>query len=141
MSDSIYKAALKEYQSNFPQDPFIYLAIFKNDARIQDFPGSVEALDRFERFLPSDPFLDFFRAFIYKQMSNPLQSRLALERFHAWNPLNINIIVELLDNHVKAGHPDSAAMLILEAEQRKIITPGQVDTVKRVYPALRTYLK
>jgi tetratricopeptide (TPR) repeat protein len=141
MGDSVYKAALKEYQSNFPQDPFIYLAIFKNDARIQDFPGSLEALDRFERFLPSDPFLDFFRAFIYKQMSNPLQSRLALERFHAWNPLNINVLVELVDNHVKAGHLDSAAMLVLDAEQKKIITPEQVDTVKRIYPALRTYLK
>jgi hypothetical protein len=141
MGDSVYKAALKEYQSNFPQDPFIYLAIFKNDARIQDFPGSLEALDRFERFLPADPFLDFFRAFLYKQINNPLQSRLALERLNTWNPLNTNVIVELVDNHVKAGHPDSAAILILEAEQRKIITPEQVDTVKKVYPALRSYLK
>lgn len=141
LGDSAYKTALNEYQSNFPQDPFIYLAIFKNDIRIQDFPASLEALDRFERFLPSDPFLDIFRALIYKQINNPLQSRLALERLHAWNPLNINVIMGLVDDHVGAGHPDSAAMLILEAEQRKIITPLQVDTVKRLFPILRSYLK
>lgn len=141
LSDSAFRAALEEYRSANPRDPFSYFSIFKNDVRVKDYPGSLDALDRFERFLPSDPFLDVYRVLLYTQMNDPQQSRLALERLHVWNPLNFNVTVALVENHIKADHPDSAAMLILEAENRKILTPEQVDTLKRVYPALRPYLK
>lgn len=141
LSDSALGAALKEYQTNYPQDPFGYMAAFKADILFKDYPAALLALNQFDRALSSDPFLDIYRALIYKSMNDPLQSRLALERFHAWNPLNGGVIVELVDNLVKAGRPDSAAMVIREAQARKIVTPEQLDQVKQVYPALRPFLK
>jgi hypothetical protein len=141
LNDSALKAALKEYQTNYPQEPSVYLLSFKTDLRSKDFPAALDALNRFDSILPSDPFLDIYRALIYKAMNDPLQSRLALERIHVWNPLNGNVIVELVDNQVKAGHPDSAAVLIREAQARKLVTPEQLDQVMKVYPTLRPYLK
>jgi hypothetical protein len=74
-------------------------------------------------------------------MNDPQQSRIALERIHARWPLFGAAIVQLVDSHIKSGHPDSAAMLIKEAEELKNITPEQLDAVEKAYPDIRPYLK
>ena len=106
LSDSALSAALKEYQAIYPRDPYIYLSSFKSDLRSKDFPAALDALNQFDSFLPSDPFLDIYRALIYKAMNNPVQLPPCTRTPPTWNPLNGNVIVELVDNQVKAGHPE-----------------------------------
>jgi hypothetical protein len=141
LGDSARKAALQEYLTIYPQDPFIYLSTFTSDLNAKDFQSALLTLNKFETFLPTDPFLDFYRALIYKAMKDPLQSRLALERLHARNPTNFNVIAMLVDNEVYTGHPDSAAIVIREAQIHKIVTPEQIEQAKTIYPSLRPYLK
>ena len=141
MGDSAYKAALNEYKLNFPQDPFVYLTIFKITARHNDYAAALDALNQFDGVLGGDPFLDFYRGLLYKMMNDPQQSRIALERFHARWPLFGAAVVQLVDSHIKSGHPDSAAMLIKEAEELRNITPEQLDAVEKAYPDIRPYLK
>jgi hypothetical protein len=141
MGDSAYMVAIDEYKTNFPEDPSIYLAKFATSGSHNDFAAALDALNRFDSFLPADPFLDIYRGLLYKMMNNPLQSRLALERFHARWPLNGTAVGELINNHMTAGHPDSAALLIKEAENLQNITPDQLDAIEKVYPTLRPYLK
>jgi hypothetical protein len=141
LGDSARKAALAEYLTNYPQDPFIYLSMFTSDLNAKDFQSALFALNKLETFLPTDPFLDFYRALIYKAMNDPLQSRIALKRLHAWKPDNFNVIVMLVDNEVYTGHPDSAAILIREARAHKVVTPEQIEQAKTIYPSLRPYLK
>ncbi len=141
LGDSALKAALEEYRANYPQDPFIYLTMFIGDVHAKDFQAGLDALNKFEKFLPADPFLDLYRAMVYKAMNDPFQSQLALERLHAWQPDNFEVIAELVDNEVNSGHPDSAAMLIRQAQVHKIIAPQQIEQAKTIYPSLRPYLK
>jgi hypothetical protein len=141
LGDSAYRAAQNEYKTNFPQDPFIYFTIFRTNARQNDYASSLDALNRFDSFLPDDPFLDFYRGLLYKLMNNPLQSRLTLERFHTRWPLVGTAVGELIDSHMKADHPDSAALLVMEAEKLNNITPAQLDAIEKAYPAIRPYLK
>ncbi|HET6253367.1 MAG TPA: hypothetical protein VFE32_04810 [Puia sp.] len=99
------------------------------------------ALDRFDGLLGGDPFLDFYRALIYQMMNNPLQSRLALERVHAHFPLFAPASGKLVDAYMLAARPDSAAMVIKEAQHLNEISPDQLEAVLKIYPALRRYLK
>jgi hypothetical protein len=141
IGDSAFVAALKEYKSNCPDDPFIYLTILRTGEKMSNYADALDALNHLETFLPSDPFLDFYRGVLYDRLNKPQESTLALERFHARWPSFGPGIAELLNNHMVAGHIDSAAMLITEAEKLKNITPEQVEAIKKAYPPMRAYLK
>lgn len=138
--DSALRAAQQEYKTDFPDDAFIYLSIFMSSAGHQDYPQALSAINRFDQYM-HDPFLDFYRGMLYKALNEPAASSLALERIHALWPTFGPIVVALLDNHIKAGHADSAAMLIKEAQTLHNVTPEQLETIKKTYPAIKPYLK
>ena len=138
--DSSLRVAQQEYKTDFPDDAFIYLSIFMSSAGHQDFTQALTALNRFDQYM-HDPFLDYYRGMLYKTLNDPAASSIALERLHAEWPTFGPVIVQLIDNHCKAGHPDSAAMLVKEAENLKNITPEQLASVEKAYPAVVPYLK
>jgi tetratricopeptide (TPR) repeat protein len=134
--DSSLRVAQQEYKTDFPDDAFIYLSIFMSSAAHQDYTQALSALNRFDQYM-HDPFLDYCRGMLYKTLNDPAASSIALERLHTLWPTFGPAIVQLIDNHVKGGHPDSAALLVKEAENLKNITPDQLESVKKAYPALK----
>src|SRR6185312_12202018 len=103
--------------------------------------AALDALNGFDRLLPNDPFLDYYRGAIYKTLKEPAKSREALRSIHAAFPRLGGPIVQLMDNYVQANQPDSAAMLVLEAIRIRNITPEQLDNIKKIYPVIVPYLK
>jgi tetratricopeptide (TPR) repeat protein len=141
LSDSAYLQAMEEYRTNFPQEAYAYMMLFSYYSDKKDYPATLDALDNFDRLLPNDPFLDYYRGLLYKVMDKPAQSRIALKRLHNSDPLFGGAVVELMDSYVRGGTPDSAATLIKEAERLKNITPEQLDNIKKVYPTIAPYLQ
>jgi hypothetical protein len=140
LGDSDYRAAVNEYKSIYPDDPYIYITILRQGEKHLGDAVVLDALNRFETFLPSDPFLDFYRGIIYQRLNKPAESRLAFYRFHSHWPLFGPVIGELVTNQVQAGHPDSAALLVKEAQRLNNITPEQLAAIKKAFPAMRPYL-
>ena len=141
LGDSDYRAAVNEYKSIYPDDPYIYITILRQGYKHLGDTAALDALNRFETFLPSDPFLDFYRGVIYQHLNNPAESRLAFYRFHSRWPLFGPVVGQLITNQMQAGHPDSAALLVTEAQRLNNITPEQLAAIKKAFPTMRPYLK
>jgi hypothetical protein len=141
MSDSIYVAALNEYKSNFPQDPNLYLLMLDAYVMEKDYPAAINAVNHLDSIVGKDPFQDYYRGLLYKLMKDTPGSRFYLERLHTNLPQFGKGTIELLASYVDSGYPDSAALLVREAQKDSNITAEQVETIKNAYPALKPYLK
>lgn len=142
LGDSTYLAALTEYAANFPQDPNLGLLMLDAYVMRKDYTGALNAVNRLDTALHTDPFLDYYRGLIYKLKDEPANSRAALEQLHRNMPRFGKGTIELLANYVNAGYPDSAAMLLRQAQVADTtITPDQIKAVEKAYPAIRPYLK
>jgi hypothetical protein len=141
LGDTPYLAAINEYKANFPKDPS--LGVFMLDAYFmeKDYPAALDAVNRLDTVVQGDPFLDYYRGLIYKMEENPTQSRICLERVHNYLPHLGKAAVELLDNYVNGGWPDSAAMLVHQAQADSNITADQLRAIENAYPTIRPYLK
>ena len=121
-SDTTYLAALKEYKAAFPHDPNLGLLMLDAYVMDKDYPAAMNAVNNLDSALNKDPFLDYYRGLIFKLMQDPQQSRTCLERLHHNMPKFGKGTVELLANFADNGHPDSAAMLIRDAQADNNIT-------------------
>lgn len=141
LGDTPYLAAINEFRADFPQDPS--LGLFMMDAYFmeKDYPSALAAVDRLDSAVQKDPFLDYYRGLIYKVEANTEQSRVCFERLHHNMPRFGKGSVELLANYVNAGQPDSAAMLIRQAQADSNITADQLKAIEDAYPTIRPYLK
>jgi hypothetical protein len=141
LGDSTYLAAINEYKSYFPRDPS--LGVFMLDAYFmeKDYPSALGAVNRLDTAVQKDPFLDYYRGLIYKVEENPTQSRICLEKVHNYMPRFGRATVELLANYATSGSPDSAAMLVRQAQADSNITADQLKAIEEAYPTIRPYLK
>jgi hypothetical protein len=141
LGDTAYLAALNDYKTNFPQDPNLGLLMLDAYVMEKDYSSALGAINRLDTALHKDPFLDYYRGLIYKLMEEPTQSRICLEQLRNSMPQFGKGIVELLANYVNAGYPDSAAMLIHQAQADSNITTEQLEAIKAAYPAIKPYIK
>jgi hypothetical protein len=141
LGDTPYLAALNEYKTNFPQDHNLGLLMLDAYVMEKDYSSALGAINRLDTALHKDPFLDYYRGLIYKLMEQPTQSRVCLEQLHNSMPQFGKGTVELLANYVNAGYPDSAAMLIRQAQADSNITTEQLEAIKAAYPAIQPYIK
>jgi hypothetical protein len=141
LGDSLYLAALNEYKASFPQDPNLYLLMLDAYVMEKDYPQALAAVNHLDSALHTDPFLDFYRALVFKLEADPAQSRVALEKLHHNMPGFVKGSAELMDNYVNAGYVDSAAMILQQARADSSITPEQVEAIEQVYPKLKSYMK
>lgn len=140
-SDTTYLAALNQYKATFPNDPNLGLLMLDAYVLQKDYPSALNAVNNLDSALKKDPFLDYYRGLIYKLMADPTQSRTCLERLHQNMPKFGKGTVELLANFADNGHPDSAAMLVHEAEADSNITAEQLQAIETAYPTIKKYLK
>jgi hypothetical protein len=140
-SDTTYLNALKEYKATFPHDPNLGLLMLDAYVMEKDYPAAMGAVNNLDSALNKDPFLDYYRGLIFKLMVDPQQSRTCLERLHRNMPKFGKGTVELLANFADNGNPDSAAMLIREAQADSNITAEQLQAIENAYPTMKKYLK
>jgi hypothetical protein len=141
LGDTAYVAALREYKANFPNDPSLGLLMFDAYVMDKDYRSALAAIDRLDSTVGKDPLLDYFRALLYKVEQEPAQARSCLLKLHAALPRFGKGTVELLANYANAGNPDSAAMLVRQAQADSNITTDQIRKLEDVYPTIRPYLK
>jgi hypothetical protein len=141
LGDSAYLAALKEYKADFPRDPNLGLLMLDAYVMEKDYTAALGAINNLDTALHKDPFLDYYRGLIYKLMEDPAESRMCLEQLHRNMPLFGKGTVELLANYATAGYPDSAAMLVRQAQAENNITTKQLEALEQAYPTIRPYLK
>lgn len=141
LGDTVYLAALNEYKTNFPQDPNLGLLMLDAYVMEKDYSSALGAVNRLDTALHTDPFLDYYRSLIFKLMEDPAQSRFCLEQLHKSMPRFGKGVVELLANYVHAGYPDSAAMLVHQAQADSNITADQIQALETAYPTIQKYLK
>jgi hypothetical protein len=141
LGDTAYLAALNEYKATFPRDPNLGLLMLDAYVMEKDYTAAIGAIDNLDTALHKDPFLDYYRGLIYKLKEDPTDSRVCLEQLHRNMPLFGKGTVELLANYANAGYPDSAAMLVRQAQADNNITTVQIQALEQAYPAIRPYLK
>jgi tetratricopeptide (TPR) repeat protein len=141
MGDSIYIEALNEYKSNFPHDPNLYLLMLDAYVMEKDYPAAINAVNRLDSIVGKDPFQDYYRGLLYKLMKDTVESRICLERLHKNLPQFGKGTIELLANFATSGYPDSAAMLVRQAQKDSNVNAEEVQELKEAYPTIKPYLK
>ena len=141
LGDSAYLSALNEYKTDFPKDPNLGLLLIDAYVMQKDYPAAISAVDHLDSAVHRDTFLDYDRALICKLEGDPAQSRYYLRRLYSGMPLFGKGAVELIDNYVNAGYPDSAAMVIRQEQAASNITASQLTNLESAYPQIKRYLK
>ena len=65
LSNKMFVKAVKDYESKYPNDPSLYLLSIDRFILKKDFQKAIEAIDKLDKHVKGDSFLNFMRANIY----------------------------------------------------------------------------
>lgn len=114
LNKEAHAAALKEYQSLYPNEANISLLQLDYYIAQQDYKKSMESIDKLDTMINRDPFLDYIRALIANLMNEPAQAIVFLERLHTTMPQYGDGVLELIAHYLDNGDDDKANTLMDE---------------------------
>ena len=117
--ESKYLEALLNFQSLYPNDPNIDLLMMDAYIINKEIPKAMASIDKLDRFINTDPFLDYFRAFICNIDDNSGEARKYLERLYKNYPEFDSGVLELIANYIQAGMNEKANSLIAVYEKNE----------------------
>jgi hypothetical protein len=94
-SDDAYRAALAEYQRNFPDDPALDLMVMDASLTFKEWTEALARVERLDERVGGDPYLDQMRAWALRGLGRPAEALTAArravnaepERAEAWDEL------------------------------------------------------
>jgi tetratricopeptide (TPR) repeat protein len=81
-----YEKGVKQYRELFPDDPCLDLLAFPLFLQMKQYAQSRASIDRLDRFVGGDPFLDLWRGSTYLDEGNLDQAHKFLEKAASSNP-------------------------------------------------------
>lgn len=91
-----YQAALREIEQKLPNDPCLDLLMLDALVARKKHAEAIQLVDKIDRRLGGDPYLEVIRAIAYAEAENPAQSQAALERAVAAEPTLIHARLMLI---------------------------------------------
>lgn len=111
-----YMKAMDDFQTRYPNDPNVNLLMIDNYLLKKEFGKALDAINKLDSYIDSDPFLDYYRALISNMNQKPDDARKYLEKLHTNMPQFGDGVVELIANYITAGDNDKARVLVKEYE-------------------------
>lgn len=117
--DDEYLGAMTEFHTKYPDDPNINLIMIDSYLLKKEYDKALEALNKLDQFIKTDPFLDFTRALINNMAEQPEEARKYLEQIYKNYPEFDIGVIELIANYINAGMDDKARELIKAYEKNE----------------------
>lgn len=131
-----YLAALNKFQEEYPDAPNMYLLMLDAYFLKKDYPAALKSINRLDSFINKDPFLDYYRALIYRDGEDNVNKLAFLERLHQNLPGfgvgTLELIIAYLDNK----QLDKAVSLTQQYSKEKNTDPRTLETLYELYPDL-----
>jgi hypothetical protein len=133
----LYEQALDEYTTNFPDAGGGYLQMIDLYLLQKDGPKGLTAIDKLNKLVGGDPFLDFFRGRFYTLSGDSTASLACYERVYQYDPaLGVNVL-QLTRKYAAANKMDKAKAVIAAYKHTPGYHEGDLDDLYATYPALK----
>lgn len=137
LGDEKHLAALNKYQENYPDAPNMYLLTLGIYLLKEDFPAALRSVNRLDSFINKDPYLDFHRALIYREIKDTVNRLASLERLHQNMPGFGTGTVELIVAYLDGKQLDKAVSLTQQYRKGKDADAETLETLYLLYPELK----
>ena len=126
--DGSYEKALDEFQELYPDEPNMFLMMMDVYILRKEYGKALDGINKLDKLIDSDPFLDYMRALIYNMMDEPGEARVHLEKLYARMPDFDDGVLELIANYITAGEEKKAKQLIKEYRSHPEFNQESLDT-------------
>jgi len=129
-----YLAALNKFQQEYPDAPNMYLLMIDAYFLKKDFPGALRCVNSLDSLINKDPFLDFYRAVIYKQNNEPANALVSLEKLHQYMPDFGTGTLQLINAYLDEKQLDKAVALTETYKKGKNVDEQTLEALYLMYP-------
>jgi predicted Zn-dependent protease len=129
-----YLAELNRYQQEYPDAPNMYLLMIDAYVLKKDYAGALKCVNSLDSLINKDPFLDYFRGLIYKQMADRSNQVMTLENLHKNMPDFGAGTLELINAYLEDKQLDKAVTLTQTYNKQKDADQGTIQSFYVLYP-------
>jgi hypothetical protein len=133
----LYQQVLEEYTANFPGAGGGYLLMLDLYALQKDTARGLAAIDKLDKLVGGDPFLDFFRGSFYSLSGNSAISLACYERVYRYDPAIAVNSLRLARRYAAGNKMDKAKEVIAGYKQTMSYHEGDLDDLYSAYPGLK----
>ncbi|MBX3255850.1 MAG: hypothetical protein KF862_17075 [Chitinophagaceae bacterium] len=112
LGEEEYAAALEEFEKLNVDEPNMYLALLDVYYTRKEYNKALNAINKLDTLINTDPFLDYFRGLTYNLQEDEGEARKCFERLYRYKPGFEPGALELIVNYLAAGDFDKAGPVI-----------------------------
>ena len=128
LDEATYKNAIDDYLALYPDAPNMHLMLIDTYIMRKEYTKAIASIDKVDKLINTDPFLDYMRALMYNLMEKPAEARAHLEKLYRNMPEFDAGALELIANYIDAGDDGKARALIKEYEANKDYDQSILDS-------------
>lgn len=133
----LYQKALQDYATTFPDAASSYLMMLDLYYMKKEYGKGIDAINKLNKVVGGDPFLDYYRGNIYTLMNKPADAISCYEKVFKYDPtIKINVL-KLIGQYAASNQKDKAKKVIAAYMQTPTYHSGDLNTVYDQYPDLR----
>jgi hypothetical protein len=137
LEDDSYKKAQDEYEKLFPNEPGMYILFLDIHFSHAEYTKALEDINKMDSLINKDPFLDYYRGLLYKEMKDTAKERTCLENLYKNLPAFGDGIIELIYVYAGSGETEKAKALVKAYEKNKKSDPEKLNFIYLLYPELK----
>ncbi len=134
LDENIYKQALHQFESNFANEPYMYLSLIDVHIYNKDYSKALKSVNKIDSLINKDPFLDYYRALMYNLMQKPTEARTHLEMVVTSMPEFGDGALELIANYLEADDKKKSQDAIRAYREKKKFNQEKLDNLLTRYP-------
>jgi tetratricopeptide (TPR) repeat protein len=132
----IYEKALNKYELLFPHEPGMYLLFMDIHMTHNDYDKTLNDINKLDSVINKDPFLDYYRGIIYKQLKDSAKSKLCLERLYKNMPGFGDGLIQLIASYEQTGESEKARAVAKVYKNNKKLNQENLKFLYLLYPDL-----
>lgn len=134
---TLYQHALEHYAFTFPDGGSAYLMMIDAYYLKKEYEKGMAALDKLDKVVGGDPFLDFYRAIFYLLWEKKPESKTYFENVYRYDPSITRNTVKLASIYAEAGETDKAKKVIEVYKKTETYQEKDLDALYLKYPDLK----
>jgi predicted Zn-dependent protease len=136
-----YLAAMNSFRQDYPDAPNIYLIMLDAYILNEDAPNALRCVNGLDSLINKDPFLDYYRAIVYRLGGDTDNQIICLERLRKNMPDFGNGTRLLVNAYLQDNKMDKAVALNRIYQQRKDADTAFIEALYNLFPEFEKKMK
>ncbi|WP_205513888.1 tetratricopeptide repeat protein [Longitalea arenae] len=129
-----YLTSLNDFQKDYPESTNMYLLMMDAYYLKKDYAGTMRCINGLDSLINKDPFLDYYRALIYKETEDTANQLVHLEKLHENLPGFGPGTLELINRYVEDKQWEKAVPLTKAYSNTKNANNEVIESLYELYP-------